>query len=216
LTPASPRRRGRRRTRTKLAPEEVRSRLYHGALARFRERGFDGVSVSELTREAGVAKGTFFNHFPTKDHVLSAAHEELVGEALEEVAGEGLTGTAALLATFELLARGLESDRRMAALLFERWSLLPSVGSDGDDARFEGGHTSDLLRGRVREWIDGTLSFDLPVAELEPEALASLLLGAYSATVTEWATGESAPFPLVSTLRRRLAFLLRAAALPDT
>lgn len=210
MSPSRPRR-SRRRTRTSLPSDEIRSRLYREALTRFRERGYEAVSVSDLTRETGVAKGTFFNHFPTKDHVLSAVHEEMVAEAVTEVSAEGLDGIAALVAVFELLAGGLEADRRLAALLFRRWSLLPPATPDGDPP---GAHTSDELRERVGGWLDATLTFDLPVAEIDTGALSTLLVGAYAATVTEWAAEEAPPFPLVPTLRRRLVFLLRAAALP--
>ena len=51
--------------------QAVRCRLYNTAISMFRERGFDDVSVNDIVEAAGVAKGTFFNHFPTKAHVLA-------------------------------------------------------------------------------------------------------------------------------------------------
>ena len=49
---------------------ELRERLYQTALQLFREQGYAATSVREITQRAGVAKGTFFNHFPTKEHLL--------------------------------------------------------------------------------------------------------------------------------------------------
>ena len=46
---------------------ERRDRLYEAALALFREQGYEATTVDQITRQAGVAKGTFFNYFPTKD-----------------------------------------------------------------------------------------------------------------------------------------------------
>lgn len=49
---------------------EVRERLFSEALSLFRRDGYEAVPVTAICEAAGVAKGTFFNHFPTKDHVL--------------------------------------------------------------------------------------------------------------------------------------------------
>lgn len=187
--------------RTRLSPDEVRERLLSVSLGTFRARGYDATSVSDITREAGLAKGTFFNHFPTKDHVLAEAHARVLGDALEAVSDEGLRGTAAVLASFELMAGALESDRPLARLVFHRWSVLPA-------------EATGALRARLREWLDDTLTFDLPVAELDTEGLPALLLATYAETVRTWSAHDAPAFPLVPTLRRRLVFLLRGAALP--
>lgn len=44
--------------------------VYEAALAEFRRVGVEQSNISDICRHAGVAKGTFFFHFPTKDHVL--------------------------------------------------------------------------------------------------------------------------------------------------
>ena len=56
---------------------EVRSRLYSTALHLFLERGYENTTVQEITDLADVAKATFFNYFPTKEHVLAAYHNEM-------------------------------------------------------------------------------------------------------------------------------------------
>jgi AcrR family transcriptional regulator len=60
---------------------EVRERLYSEALSLFRRDGYDAVPVSAICDAAGVAKGTFFNHFATKDHVLLEWYERLNASA---------------------------------------------------------------------------------------------------------------------------------------
>ena len=57
----------RRRERQRL---ETRNRLFEAALAEFRRAGFAGAQVTRIAEAAGVAHGTFFFHFPTKEHVL--------------------------------------------------------------------------------------------------------------------------------------------------
>lgn len=48
----------------------TRRRLYDAAMAEFAATGFAAAQVEDIVRAAGVARGTFYNHFATKDHVL--------------------------------------------------------------------------------------------------------------------------------------------------
>jgi len=52
---------------------ETRTRLLDAALAEFRRVGVPGAQVEDIVRAAGVARGTFYLHFATKDHVLLEA-----------------------------------------------------------------------------------------------------------------------------------------------
>ena len=63
-----PRRAAGRRERHR---NETRERLYRAALDLFAERGFLRTTVEDITEAADVGKGTFFNYFPTKEHILA-------------------------------------------------------------------------------------------------------------------------------------------------
>jgi AcrR family transcriptional regulator len=66
---------------------EIRERLFHASLDLFARKGFEETTVEDITEAADVGKGTFFNHFPSKDHILLAfAHMQLerLHEAVEE------------------------------------------------------------------------------------------------------------------------------------
>jgi AcrR family transcriptional regulator len=65
---------------------ETRLRLFRCALQLFSERGFPNVTVEEITEAADVGKGTFFNYFESKDHVLSVMAEIQLGKAAEALA----------------------------------------------------------------------------------------------------------------------------------
>jgi AcrR family transcriptional regulator len=70
---------------------ETRLRLFRCALHLFAERGFSNVTVEDITEAADVGKGTFFNYFETKDHVLGVMAEVQLGKVREAaaLAGEG-------------------------------------------------------------------------------------------------------------------------------
>ena len=49
---------------------QTRERLMGAAIAEFKRSGMAEADVSAIVAAAGVAHGTFFFHFPTKEHVL--------------------------------------------------------------------------------------------------------------------------------------------------
>jgi len=54
---------------------EIRERLFRAALGLFGKKGFAETTVEDITEAADVGKGTFFNYFPSKDHILIAFGE---------------------------------------------------------------------------------------------------------------------------------------------
>ena len=55
------------RTRRRL---ETRDRVFTAALHEFRRTGVVAAQIEDIVKAADVARGTFYLHFPTKDHVL--------------------------------------------------------------------------------------------------------------------------------------------------
>lgn len=68
--------------------KETRLRLFRAALELFADRGFPNVTVEDITEAADVGKGTFFNYFDSKEHVLGVMPElqlEHVAHAVQAV-----------------------------------------------------------------------------------------------------------------------------------
>ena len=81
---------GRRERRT----VETRERLFRAALDLFARKGFNETTVGDITEAADVGKGTFFNYFPSKDHILLAFGEMQLAKlqaAVEEARRTGET-----------------------------------------------------------------------------------------------------------------------------
>lgn len=49
---------------------QTRERILGAAIAEFKKSGMAGADVNAIAATAGVAHGTFFFHFPSKEHVL--------------------------------------------------------------------------------------------------------------------------------------------------
>ena len=60
---------------SKAQAQENRERIVGAASTLFRERGFDGVSVGDLSKAAGFTHGGFYNHFASKDALAARALE---------------------------------------------------------------------------------------------------------------------------------------------
>ena len=69
-----------RRERKKL---QTRQRLLEAALSLFHEKGYSATTVEEIASKADVAKGTFFNHFPSKEALLHELAILRVGSCLQ-------------------------------------------------------------------------------------------------------------------------------------
>jgi AcrR family transcriptional regulator len=173
----------------------------------FRAHGYDGLSVSRITRDAGVAKGTFFNHFPSKEHVLAEAFHREVTAVIEEVESGGESGTGAILAFLSTAGDRLGRDRPLAELLLPRLGPLPSPGSG-----------LPREQDRIRNWFSDRLGETLPVAiplvEMDHEDLAFLLTASFRGTLEEWGRPDGPAHPLEDLLVERGLLLLRTVGLP--
>src|ERR1700758_5293911 len=66
---------------------EVRERLFRAALALFARKGFAATTVEDITNAADVGKGTFFNYFPSKEHLLVAFSDMQISKLQDAVDG---------------------------------------------------------------------------------------------------------------------------------
>jgi AcrR family transcriptional regulator len=94
-----PNRRERRRV-------ETRERIYRAALQIFAERGYLETTVEDITEAADVGKGTFFNYFPTKEHVLATYGEQRVA-AIERALKKARSANRPVLPVLKELATDL-------------------------------------------------------------------------------------------------------------
>jgi AcrR family transcriptional regulator len=103
---------------------QTRERLLGAAVAEFKRSGLAAADVGAIVAAAGVAHGTFFFHFPTKEHVLlelERREEERIAKQLSRYVDSGRDLPSVLEETVRLVV-GLE--RRLGAALFKDFLAL--------------------------------------------------------------------------------------------
>lgn len=64
-------------------PNERRLEIINAAEKLFNEKGFENTAVSDIVKSIGVAQGTFYYYFKSKDDVFNAITEEFLNEFME-------------------------------------------------------------------------------------------------------------------------------------
>ncbi|WP_342361083.1 TetR/AcrR family transcriptional regulator [Terrarubrum flagellatum] len=117
-----------------------REKIVAAASRLFREHGFDGVSVADLMKEAGLTHGGFYGHFSSKEELAAEACGRSLSRSAESWASiaEGSKGDAFAALVSNYLSRR-HSD------VSGKGCALPALGSDG--ARQGGDVRKALTRG---------------------------------------------------------------------
>ncbi|MDN5918769.1 MAG: TetR/AcrR family transcriptional regulator [Pseudonocardia sp.] len=179
--------------------EQTRQRLAETAHRLFIERGFDGVTVAEIAREAEVAEATLFNYFPTKEALffsgLEAFGARLVEAVRDRSAGEPALAAfrAFVLGTGGRLDRIAEGD--LATLDQMRTTarvIAASAALRGREQQVHAGIAAALAGALTAEHegaadhdrgaAEHAAGGDLPVDPV-PRAVANALLGVHTALV---------------------------------
>lgn len=82
-------------TRRSRKRKEALGRLLREGLRLMAQKGVAACRVEDITRAAGLAKGTFFTHFPGKDAFVARLTEELLDDLARRVQPVGIMPTDA-------------------------------------------------------------------------------------------------------------------------
>lgn len=148
---------------TESPPEGTRERIEKTAIDLFYERGFKATTVREIAVACGLTPGALYNHFPSKDQLLSslmrAGHSELLrwlDEALAKAGHDPRDELRAIVYTHALFHTSYRKGARVASQ--ELYSLLEPERSEVIALRQRG---SQMLRD-VLERGRRTGVFDVP------------------------------------------------------
>lgn len=166
--------------------EDTRRRLYDAALELFRRDGVAACRIDDIVRQAGVSRGSFYFHFPTKEDVLidlMRDTERRITAALDE-----LPADAALSLVIDSVIGSL------VAIWEPDPSLLPEVGSVGlrTAASELAAPDSSRLRSKLAARFLGAARRGELSSLLPAEMLSDLYLGHTLTGLLAWFGNQSA------------------------
>ncbi|MEM1249165.1 MAG: TetR/AcrR family transcriptional regulator [Acidobacteriota bacterium] len=113
--------------------ERTRSLLLDGAVATVAERGLGGASIKAITESVGLSNGTFYNHFETRDELVSEAAFAVAGALVDEIAEDVQSvesGIARVVRSTNAFIAKLSEQPDWAALLVDASRHLGEVRND--------------------------------------------------------------------------------------
>jgi AcrR family transcriptional regulator len=160
---------------------ETRIKLFRCALQLFAERGFPNVTVEDITEAADVGKGTFFNYFETKDHVLGVIVEIQLGK-VGQAAELAAKGKQTIHSVLHRLALGLAEEPgrspELARAVIASFLASESVRAIIHRNMREGRKTiaAVVSAGQERGEIDSHLDNDKVALQLQQTMMGTVLL----------------------------------------
>ncbi len=174
-----------------LQRQQTRRRLYQCALAVFREQGVSDCRIEDIAKAAGVSRGAFYFHFPTKADVLL----ERIRETERQIC-----------AAIDALPASARLERVLATLIGELvkiWehdpTLLPDVASTA--LYYTASTMSDQEASRLRVVLRARFGAAAARGELSgrlaAEMLGDLYLGHLLAGLLAWYGNQALPLGTV-------------------
>ena len=187
---------------------DKREAILRAAIKVFARRGYFNAKVADIAREAGIADGTVYLYFKSKDDVLHSvfdrAMEEFISEGKRELAGIGDPG-AKLRRVAELHLERLGADRDLAVVF-----QVELRGSTKHMQEFSAAGFAEYLD-IIRRTIAEGQSSGVFRSDIKPVVAAKILYGSLDEMVTNWVL-SSKKYPLAPMADEVLKIFFRGIA----
>jgi AcrR family transcriptional regulator len=131
---------------------DARERMLGEAFVLFYDSGIRAVGIDLVIRRAGVAKATFYRHFPSKSALVVAyverRHDAFLAWLRQEVGSRAPAGTMALLAVFDALADLFADPQFRGCAVI---NAVSEVGHDTPEVLDQARRCKAALRGYVSD-----------------------------------------------------------------
>jgi AcrR family transcriptional regulator len=164
-----------------------RERILETASELFYKQGYRATGINEVIKQSGVAKATFYNHFPAKDDLCLAYLEMHSDAEKHSITGQiqaKRSPRARFLAVIEAIQPWLESNDLRGC---EYLNTVAEVPDPNNPLRRKGREHYEWLRGLLRELAEELIKSDpKQYGEINARTLAddymAILVGAIALT----------------------------------
>ncbi len=186
--------------------QEVHQRILDAAVELFDTRGVVDTRIDDICEHADLAQKTFFNHFPTKQHLFREIAETFLANVcalVEKARKEPGSTTERLTQVF----------RKSADVAHRRGprhrELVQEVARISSAASADPGRASSLPHAFHALVLDGVAAGEVTRAQA-PLFLTEMIVSAFQGVVMSWASDEE--YELDRHLEEAASFLCRAIA----
>jgi AcrR family transcriptional regulator len=147
--------------------EETHERIVDAAARAIHRRGYAGVGVADVMKEAGLTHGGFYAHFDSREALLVEALERAGHQSLAVTRGAKLRAGKGVSA-FRSLVETYLADDHLASL--ETGCPVAALGSDMP-------RQSEIVREASAVWVQRLIAFVRSTLPAAPRATASVVAG---------------------------------------
>jgi len=180
-----------------------REKIINAAAKFFGEKGYHNTTTSEIAEAAGVAAGTIYIYFTSKEELIVAVFEEFLGRHMERLqAGvEAVDGPIARIRRLmtlglELMESNPESAKIFLSQLRQSTTMIKTVAKRSSRAY------KDIIEAVLADGVAKGVFREMNTAHV-----ASMLFGAYQMTVLEWVASDCT-YPLGEKAKELSDFVL--------
>jgi len=183
---------------------DVKETIIRESTKLFLANGFRGTSVKEITKAAGIGRGTLYWYFKSKDEILTSVierwEEEFV-QGLIKAVGDRKGDFTAKYKAFHKYATEFARDERELALVFNTL-LNEIVGTNSEPERVVKAVYERYRRFLESMIVDGKKDGSVK-ADLDPLLYAHVIIASHTGMLVEWfVNGEALDVgPFVRTFR---------------
>lgn len=164
-----------------MNPIERKQQILGAAKNLFARRGFFDTQISDIIKEAGIARGTFYQYFESKEDIFKKLMDIFLND-FKEVIFKNVSDDAALsyrqifTKKIRFAFQHFASDREMCSIVFRKAVGLPA-GLDMGIRRLE-----KLGRDLTRSLLQTAMQNGVLMKNLDLDIAANMVAGAFSRT----------------------------------
>ena len=181
---------------------EFKDKIVQAALKLFEEQGVADTSVASIIKEADIAHKTFFNHFPTKDHLLEhivSTNSDYAYSVIREAFKRHTEPQKQIEYCFINFSKAFES---LHPHYKELISFYLIGSSNSSDLRIS---QKEKFSEVVHEIITEAKAKNLVRTGFTVETLTDIVVGIYVSTLFNWSVEDN--YPLVAKMKKAIKFI---------
>lgn len=189
---------------------EFKDKITLAALKLFEEQGIAATSVASIIKEADIAHKTFFNHFPTKDHLLQnivSTNSDYAYSVITEAFKRYTDPKKQIEYCFINIAKALVALHPHYKELITFYLIGSASSSDMLTTQKE------KFSSVVEQILSDAKTQNMLRSGFSVETLTDIVVGIYISTLINWSVEED--FPLVPKMKKAIKFISASVFVDD-